>query len=118
MLKYHRAWVTLPPVAAPKILELAKTLEALACPDRLKIVAYLLAQEGPSCGDVAQALGMSQSALSYHLRILEGAGLLERWRQGRTRCLRLRRPARDLLPPKVLKQLQKEATPWKSKSTK
>ncbi len=98
--------------------ELARTLGALACPERLKIVAFLLGQEGPCCSKLAQSLGLSNSALSYHLRILEGAGLVERWRNGRRHCLRLTPRAHQVLSSQVLRALQKEGRIWKARPMK
>lgn len=60
----------------------ATTLQALAAPSRLLILATL--QEGPTTvGDLAAAVGMEQSAVSHQLRLLRNLGLVEGERQGR-----------------------------------
>lgn len=60
----------------------ATTLQALATPSRLLILATL--QEGPSTvGALAQAVGMEQSAVSHQLRLLRNLGLVEGERHGR-----------------------------------
>lgn len=96
---------------------MAKAFSALGSEERLLIFAYLLAQDGPHCGKIAQALGMSTSAFSYHLRILEEAGLVERIRDGRLHCLSATPLLAALLHPEVLQNLAEEGTRWTSKSS-
>ncbi|MCX7933272.1 MAG: metalloregulator ArsR/SmtB family transcription factor [Rhodovarius sp.] len=58
---------------------------ALGQPTRLELLRLLLA-EGPNglpAGEIAQRLGVAPSTLSFHLRALEGAGLIAARRQGR-----------------------------------
>ncbi|MFJ2443765.1 MULTISPECIES: ArsR/SmtB family transcription factor [unclassified Streptomyces] len=63
--------------------EVAATLQALATPSRLRILAHL--QEGPcAAGDLAEAVGMEQSACSHQLRLLRNLGLVTGERQGRS----------------------------------
>lgn len=63
--------------------DVAATLQALATPSRLLILARL--REGPlSAGDLAEAVGMEQSACSHQLRILRSLGLVVGDRQGRS----------------------------------
>ena len=58
-----------------------KVFDALSSTTRRKILAYL--SEAPlSAGEIAQRFEMSQPAVSKHLAILEGAGLLWRKREG------------------------------------
>jgi ArsR family transcriptional regulator, nickel/cobalt-responsive transcriptional repressor len=60
----------------------ATTLQALATPSRLLILATL--QNGPATvGDLAEAVGMEQSAVSHQLRLLRNLGLVEGERAGR-----------------------------------
>jgi DNA-binding transcriptional ArsR family regulator len=61
---------------------------ALADPTRRSIVARLASSER-SVGELAKPLPMSLPAVSKHLRILEGAGLVARRKVGRTHVLRL-----------------------------
>lgn len=98
-----------------RVEELAQAYAALGSPERARIVGYLLSQRGPHCGEIAQALGMTGSAFSYHLRVLEGAGLVARSRDGRRHCLSLTPLARELLPPAVRRTLTEEGTQWKGK---
>jgi DNA-binding transcriptional ArsR family regulator len=64
-------------------VDVAATLQALATPSRLLILARL--REGScSAGDLAEAAGMEQSACSHQLRILRNLGLVVGDRQGRS----------------------------------
>lgn len=61
----------------------ATTLQALATPSRLLILSRL--SDGPSSvGELAQAVGMEQSAVSHQLRLLRNLGLVDGERRGRT----------------------------------
>jgi DNA-binding transcriptional ArsR family regulator len=58
---------------------------ALAEPNRRRILG-LVRDEPRAVGDIALAVGMSQQAVSHHLQVLRGAGLLTE-RHDRTRHL-------------------------------
>ncbi|NEC92339.1 metalloregulator ArsR/SmtB family transcription factor [Streptomyces sp. SID12501] len=63
--------------------DVAATLQALATPSRLYILARL--QEGPcAVGDLAEAVGMEASACSHQLRLLRNLGLVTGERRGRS----------------------------------
>ncbi|MGW2633740.1 ArsR/SmtB family transcription factor [Streptomyces chattanoogensis] len=63
--------------------DVAATLQALATPSRLRILARL--QEGPcAVGDLAEAVDMEQSACSHQLRLLRNLGLVTGERRGRS----------------------------------
>lgn len=63
--------------------DVASTLQALATPSRLYILARL--QESPcAVGDLARAVGMEASACSHQLRLLRNLGLVIGERQGRS----------------------------------
>ncbi|MFJ8310271.1 MULTISPECIES: ArsR/SmtB family transcription factor [unclassified Streptomyces] len=63
--------------------DVAATLQALATPSRLRILAHL--QEGPcAAGELADAVGMEQSACSHQLRLLRNLGLVTGERHGRS----------------------------------
>jgi ArsR family transcriptional regulator len=55
------------------ITELAK---ALAHPARLRILRLLLATPGCIGGEIVDAVGLAQSTVSEHLRILKAAGVI------------------------------------------
>ncbi|MER5513264.1 metalloregulator ArsR/SmtB family transcription factor [Streptomyces sp. NPDC002763] len=63
--------------------DVAATLQALATPSRLHILARL--QEGPCAAtELADAVGMEQSACSHQLRLLRNLGLVTTERRGRS----------------------------------
>lgn len=61
---------------------------ALADPTRRAILARL-AQGDLSVGELAAPFAMSQPAISRHLKVLEGAGLISRTRRATTRLSHL-----------------------------
>jgi DNA-binding transcriptional ArsR family regulator len=63
--------------------KVAATLQALATPSRLLILARL--REGPCpATELANAVGMEQSACSHQLRLLRNLGLVSGQRNGRS----------------------------------
>ncbi|MER6097991.1 metalloregulator ArsR/SmtB family transcription factor [Streptomyces sp. NPDC001728] len=63
--------------------QVATTLQALSTPSRLLILARL--REGPCAAtELADAVGMEQSACSHQLRLLRNLGLVTGTRQGRS----------------------------------
>ena len=56
---------------------LAALAKALAHPARLRILALLARTPGCIGGDIVQAVGLAQSTVSEHLRILKAAGVIE-----------------------------------------
>ncbi|WP_298189321.1 metalloregulator ArsR/SmtB family transcription factor [Novosphingobium sp.] len=73
---------------------LSLSLSALADPTRRAILARL-AQGEASVGELARPFGISQPAISRHLKVLEGAGLIETRVSAQTRLRRLRPGAMD-----------------------
>jgi ArsR family transcriptional regulator, arsenate/arsenite/antimonite-responsive transcriptional repressor len=78
------------PLVAPVLSDaqaqtLASTLKAVAEPMRVKILHRLVsaAPSGVCVCDLTVPLGLAQPSVSYHLRILRNAGLVDR-RQDRT----------------------------------
>ncbi len=75
------------PLAAPGLSEeetatTARLFKALADPHRVRIV-NLLVTVGPACvGDLPPLLGLSQPTVSFHLRRLLEAGLVNREQRG------------------------------------
>jgi len=57
-------------------IEIADLAKALAHPARLRILRLLLATPGCIGGDIVDAVGLAQSTVSEHLRILKAAGLI------------------------------------------
>lgn len=61
---------------------IAATLQALATPSRLMILTRLRQGACP-VGELAEAVGMEQSAVSHQLRLLRALGLVTGARRGR-----------------------------------
>jgi DNA-binding transcriptional ArsR family regulator len=62
----------------------ADTMFALSTPSRLQILAYL--QHGPrTVGEIVEAVGMEQSAVSHQLRVLRDHDVVTVRRLGRSR---------------------------------
>ncbi|MFN3613540.1 MAG: ArsR/SmtB family transcription factor [Rubrimonas sp.] len=55
---------------------IAELARALGHPARLRIVRLLLATPGCIGGDIVNAVGLAQSTVSEHLRILRAAGVI------------------------------------------
>jgi DNA-binding transcriptional ArsR family regulator len=68
--------------------ELDRSFLALAHPVRRAIVERLVAGPAP-VGAASRGLGVSKPAVTKHLKVLEGAGLVSRSVSGRTHLLRL-----------------------------
>lgn len=81
--------VCCPPVAAGPVddaaaLEVALRLKAIADPVRVKLMSLLLTSPlgEQNSGDLATAVGLSESTVSHHLSQLRTAGLIESERRG------------------------------------
>jgi len=66
----------------------SEILKALAHPARLKIVAGLLKDEC-NVARVQKVLGLPQSTVSQHLRVLKNAGIIKGRREGTKMCYRV-----------------------------
>ncbi len=55
---------------------IAAVAKALAHPARVKIIAFLLSRPGCIGGDIVGEVGLAQSTVSEHLRILKASGLV------------------------------------------
>lgn len=58
------------------IEQIASVAKALAHPARVRIIAFLLSQPGCIGGDIVDEVGLAQSTVSEHLRILKASGLV------------------------------------------
>ncbi len=56
--------------------DVAELAKALAHPARLRILRLLRATPGCIGGDIVDAVGLAQSTVSEHLRILKAAGVI------------------------------------------
>jgi DNA-binding transcriptional ArsR family regulator len=72
------------------------TFEVLSEPNRRRILDLLVGHERP-VGDLVDAMGASQPAVSKHLRVLRRAGLVEFRTEAQRRIYRVRpEPLRDV----------------------
>ncbi len=69
---------------------------ALADPTRRDLVARLAAGDA-TVGDLAEPYDISLQAVSKHLKVLEGAGLVTRSRDAQRRPVHLEAPVLDLM---------------------
>lgn len=69
---------TTPPssIEADQIAMIAMIAKALAHPARVRIIAFLLSKPGCIGGDIVDQVGLAQSTVSEHLRILKDAGIV------------------------------------------
>jgi DNA-binding transcriptional ArsR family regulator len=58
-------------------------LKSLANPNRLRILCLIMEGERP-VGDLAEAIGINQSATSQHLALMRREGLVKSRREGQT----------------------------------
>ena len=72
---------------------LADLARALAHPARIRILRLLLATPGCIGGDIVGAIGLAQSTVSEHLRILRSAGVITGEISGPRICYALNPPA-------------------------
>lgn len=67
----------------------AATLQGLATPSRLMLLARLSSNGPQSVGTLTEAIGMEQSAVSHQLRVLRDLGLVTSERDGRHMIYRI-----------------------------
>lgn len=71
------------PEAGERVARTAAVFKALSDETRLRIMGSLLRSNGPLCEcEIVPAFGLSQSTISYHLKVLREAGLVEADRRG------------------------------------
>ena len=62
--------------------QIARVFKALSDPHRISIIKFL--QKGEKCAcHISDALSLSQSKLSYHMKILTDSTLIESWTLGK-----------------------------------
>jgi DNA-binding transcriptional ArsR family regulator len=68
--------------------KVSETLKAMAHPARLKMVVGLLKDEC-NVAQIQKVLGLPQSTISQHLKILKNAGIIKGRREGTKTCYRV-----------------------------
>lgn len=77
---------------------LAKYAKTLGHPARIAIIEYLINSSSCICGDIVEALPLSQSTISQHLKKLKDAGIIELKKNKTSSCYCLNIDAcKDLL---------------------
>ena len=76
--------LTQEPLAAEQADRIAALLKALADPVRLRLLSLVASHaDGEACVcDLNDAFDLSQPTISHHLKLLHGAGLLDREKRG------------------------------------
>lgn len=90
-------YVTSSPVADLEDQGLADLAKSLAHPARIRILRLLLATPGCIGGDIVDAVGLAQSTVSEHLRILKASGVITGEISGPRVCYALNPEALSLL---------------------
>lgn len=85
------------PLADLEDQRLADLAKSLAHPARIRILRILLAAPGCIGGDIVDAVGLAQSTVSEHLRILKSAGVITGEIAGPRVCYALNPEALSLL---------------------
>jgi ArsR family transcriptional regulator len=80
------------PLTEAEAERLASTLKVLADPARLRLVSFIAAQpDAEACVcNLTGPIGLSQPTVSHHLKLLVGAGILDREQRGRWAYFSLR----------------------------
>jgi len=73
---------------AVKYEEISETFKALAHPARLKMVVGLIKDEC-NVAQIQKVLGLPQSTISQHLRVLRKADIIKGRREGNRTCYRV-----------------------------
>ncbi len=100
-----------PPVATAEPSQLAKVLKSLGDETRLRLVTELARRGEVTCGDFAALCACSNSALTYHQKVLSEAGLLHVRKAGQFRLLSLDRERFEELLPGFLARLEGTVAP-------
>jgi ArsR family transcriptional regulator len=76
--------LTASPLAEDDAVRLAGVLKAVADPARLRLLSIIASHpDGEICVcDLTEPLGLSQPTVSHHLKVMAGAGLVEREKRG------------------------------------
>ncbi len=79
--------------------KLARSLRAIADPARLRLISMIAAHDGQEACvcDLTEPLGLGQSTVSHHLKVLVDAGILTRDKRGTWAYYRLVPGALDSL---------------------
>jgi len=94
-------------MALPPAPPLTDVFRALSDPMRWTIVSEMARVDELACTALESMLPLSKPTISYHIKVLYHAGLIEVRKQGRHYFYRLRRDTLD----EVLRELRTQVTP-------
>jgi ArsR family transcriptional regulator, arsenate/arsenite/antimonite-responsive transcriptional repressor len=81
-----------------------EVFRALAEPVRLEMLLMIARQDDYPCTALTSNLSLAKSTISYHIRIMRGAGLIEVQKDGRNFRYRVRREVVDHFLPGLLER--------------
>ncbi len=84
---------------------------AMSEPLRAQIISMIGATEELGCTVLEETLPVSKSTISYHIKILSRAGLIDVRKEGRFYFYRLRRHVFDFYLPAYLERTERQAVP-------
>jgi DNA-binding transcriptional ArsR family regulator len=93
------------PKVAPIVVPIPEVLKALSDEMRWSIVAQMSEVDELACTTLEQTLPVSKPTISYHVKVLYHAGLIEIRKEGRHYFYRLRRDVLDSVLSEVAVQL-------------
>jgi DNA-binding transcriptional ArsR family regulator len=67
-------------------IKAAEMFKALAHPARIKIISFLAKENSCICGDIVNEIGLSQSTVSQHLKVMKAAGIIKGTVEGASVC--------------------------------
>jgi ArsR family transcriptional regulator len=68
------------------INDIAQIAKVFSHPARVSILQYISIQESCICNDIVEEIGLSQSTISQHLKVINNAGLLKGTFEGKSVC--------------------------------
>ncbi|PHR72557.1 MAG: transcriptional regulator [Lutibacter sp.] len=68
------------------INDIAQIAKVFSHPARVAILQYISIQESCICNDIVEEIGLSQSTISQHLKVINNAGLLQGTFEGKKIC--------------------------------
>lgn len=70
----------------PDLIKKARLLAIAGDPTRIRILCFMFENKKACVSDIAEAVGMTISAISHHLQIMRDNGLFETKREGNMIC--------------------------------
>jgi ArsR family transcriptional regulator len=86
------------PLTKSEAAEAAEVFKAMASAERLQLLSLIAGQPGGECGcNLLEPTDLAQPTVSYHLKLLYQAGLVEREQRGTSVYFRVRRAGFDAI---------------------